>query len=381
MARIRFSRISRISRSLMGIPMVAALLAAMSLPASADSSSYGNDGYGGPISVMTRNMFLGTDLRSIIGAQTSAQFVIAAAASYGEVLASNPSERAGAVAKEILLTQPDVVALQEVYQWRTGPLFDSGAATTTVVDQLAALQAALNALHLHYAPAVLQTNSDLEAPVPAPGINADVRATDRDVILVRTDLPQSLLKVTNAQMGRYSAGLAFPSPVLGQVASKRGWVSVDVTRLGRSTRVVNTHLESFNPSIPATGVIQRAQNSELLSLAGAVTTPVVLAGDFNSGPSAPNALEKPPIEAYNDTLAAGFTDVWAATRPLNSGYTWAINTGDSRTTTTPDQRIDHVYVRGTIQPLTAVRTGMLQTRSALYASDHLGVVAYVWLNR
>jgi endonuclease/exonuclease/phosphatase family metal-dependent hydrolase len=330
---------------------------------------------------MTRNMYLGTDLRPIVGAQTGAEFVAAAAAGYSQVLVSNPSERAAAVAKEILLTQPDIVSLQEVYQWRTGPVFNSAPATTVTVDQLASLQTALTALHLHYAPVVVQVNSDLEAPIPAPGINADVRATDRDVILARTDLPQSLLKVSNPQTGRYDADLAFTSPVLGPVASKRGWVAVGVTRFGRTARVVNTHLESYNPAIPATGIIQRAQNVELLGSVSAVTTPVILSGDFNSGPSEPDAVEKPPIDAYNDTLAVGFADTWSAAHLLGNGYTWAISEGDSRTTATPSQRIDHVYVRGAVQPITDIRTGAIKTPSGLYASDHMGLVAYTWLNR
>jgi endonuclease/exonuclease/phosphatase (EEP) superfamily protein YafD len=332
---------------------------------------------------MTRNMYLGTDLTPIIGAQTPTQFVAAAAAGYGQVLASNTSERSAAVAKEILLTQPDIVSLQEAYQWRTGPLFDAAPAATVTVDQLASLQSALTALHLHYAPVVVQTNSDIEAPVPAPGINADVRQIDRDVILARTDLPQSLLKVTNPQMGHYGTKLAFTSPALGSIEVKRGWLSVDVTRLGRTVRVVNTHLESFNPAIPATAPVQRAQNAELLNaVVGTTSTPVMLTGDFNSGPSAANAAEKPPVDAHNDTLAAGFVDTWTASRPkADTGYTWAINNGDSRTTVTPSQRIDHVYVRGAVQPLLDVRTGTSKTTSGLYASDHLGLVAYVWLVR
>lgn len=371
----------RVLRALLGIPVAIAISVATTSPASADSSSQSNGGFGGPISVMTRNLYVGTDLDPILGAQSAQGFVAAAAAGYNQILASNPSERAAAVAKEIQLTQPDVVSLQEVYQWRTGPVFDPSPATTISVDQLASLQSALSARHLHYAPVVVQTNSDVEAPVPAPGINADVRATDRDVILARTDLPQPLLKVTNPHAGHYATNLAFPSPVLGQVVSKRGWVSVDITRLGRTTRVVNTHLERFNPAIPATSVVQRAQNVELLASVGAVGTPVILSGDFNSGPSGANASEPPPIATFTDTLDAGFVDTWTTTRSPGPGYTWPISDPDSRTTTTPDQQIDHVFTRGAIRPLTDVRTGFFKTPSGLYASDHLGLVAYMWLNR
>jgi endonuclease/exonuclease/phosphatase family metal-dependent hydrolase len=379
---MRILRCHRVFRSLAALLVAVAVLNASGAPASAAVAAQSTNAFGGPLTVMTRNMYIGTDLRPIISAQTGPQFVAAAATGYGQVLASNPAERAKAIAKEILLTQPDVVSLQEVYQWRMGPVFDPAPAATVSVDQLVLLQSALADLHLRYAPVVLQVNADLEAPVPAPGINADLRLIDRDVILARTDLSQSLLKVTNPMMGHYAAALAFTSPVLGPITIKRGWVSIDVTRFGRTARVVNTHLESFNPAIPATGVIQRAQNAQLLSsVVGATTKPVLLSGDFNSGPSASNAAERPPIEAYNDTLAAGFIDTWAATRSPGPGYTWPINTGDSRSAATPDQRIDHVFVRGAVQPLVDVRTGALKTPYGFYASDHLGLVAYTWLHR
>lgn len=371
----------RASRSVVGVALAIALLGIGAPPALADANSQSSNGFGGPISVMTRNMYVGTDLAPLLAAQTPAQFVGAAATGYNQVLASNPHQRAAAVAKEILLTQPDVVSLQEVYQWRTGPLQNSAPASTTTVDQLASLQSALSALHLRYTPAIVQINSDLEAPIPVPGINADVRGTDRDVILVRSDLPSSLLTVSNPKAGRFAADLAFTSPVLGPVASKRGWVSVDVTRLNRTARVVNTHLEAFNATVPATALIQRAQNAELLSSVSAVSTPVILSGDFNSGPSTPTAVDKPPIAAHNDTLAAGFVDTWTTTRSSGPGYTWPINNGDSRTGLIPDQQIDHIYVRGAISPIFDVRTGLVKASSGLYASDHLGVVSYLWLNR
>lgn len=58
----------------------------------------------------------------------------------------------------------------------------------------------------------------------------------------------------------------------------RGWVGPDLTVGDRTVRVVNTHLERFDPAI------QIAQPAELL---GGPATPlrVVILGDLNSAPS------------------------------------------------------------------------------------------------
>ena len=367
-------------RSFRGALAVASVFALLMVAPGTAQGARGERDSRAPISVMTRNMYLGTDLAPLIAAPSFEQFVSAAAAGYGQVLASDVPERAAGLAKEIKNTRPDVVSLQEVYLWRTGPVFDPTPATNVTVDALASLQAALKAEGLEYSSAVVQENADLEAPVPAPGVNADVRLTDRDVILVRSDLPSSELSVSNPQKGQFKVILQFPSPVLGDVSLGRGWVSVDVTRSGLTARVINTHLESYDPNIPPTALVQRAQGAELLgSVIGDTSTPVILSGDFNSGPSRRGAIGDPPIETFNDILAAGFVDTWDATRRFLPGYTWPINNGDSRTITRPDQRIDHVFVRGSIRPRLDVRTGVSKTPSGLFVSDHLGLVAYTWL--
>src|SRR5215471_16392163 len=73
------------------------------------------------VTVMTQNMDDGTDFGPIFGALTLDTLKAAAAATYAEVQASNIPERATALASEIVATQPDVVGLQEVSLWRTGP--------------------------------------------------------------------------------------------------------------------------------------------------------------------------------------------------------------------------------------------------------------------
>jgi hypothetical protein len=73
------------------------------------------------LKVMTRNMDEGTDFGPIFSATTFDQFAAEVAAAYIEVQQSNIPERAAALAREIKAKQPDLVGLQEVSVWRTGP--------------------------------------------------------------------------------------------------------------------------------------------------------------------------------------------------------------------------------------------------------------------
>jgi endonuclease/exonuclease/phosphatase family metal-dependent hydrolase len=103
----------------------------------------------------------------------------------------------------------------------------------------------------------------------------DVRLTDRDVILARTNLPDSKLRRSNEQMGNFVKYASFPLPLL------RGWGSVDVTLRGQTIRFINTHLEPESTD-PAVNVIQVAQGNEILSGPANTYLPVILVGDFNS---------------------------------------------------------------------------------------------------
>jgi endonuclease/exonuclease/phosphatase family metal-dependent hydrolase len=219
----------------------------------------------------------------------------------------------------------------------------------------------------------MQSLFDAEAPVPTEGI--DLRITDRDVILARTDLPRPQLDVFNAQTRRYEAMFTFGSPILGELAVPRAWMSVDVEVLKSRFRFVNTHLESVYPSLPGSDMIQAAQVDELLTATASAEIPVVLAGDFNAnaepGPEYTGAVEK--IESR------GFTDAWKSANPGDPGYTWPLFGEDQASgLTTPNERIDLIFVSGSVPPrpgrtlkvLSAERTGTKEP----WASDHAGVV-------
>jgi endonuclease/exonuclease/phosphatase family metal-dependent hydrolase len=329
------------------------------------------------ITVMTRNMDAGTDLNYILAATDMPSFAAGMAATLAEIRASGFAGRAARLAEEIAAAKPDLIALQEVTLWRTGPMFQPPA-TVVLYDQLDLLMAELKKRKLHYGIVAVQPLLDAEAPVPTELI--DLRITDRDVILARTDLPRPQFDVSNVQTHRYEAIFRFGSPVLGELAVPRGWMSVDVEVLKTQFRFVNTHLENVYPFLPDGGQVQAAQVEELLAWTATAGMPVVMAGDFNAnaepGPEHTGAVEK--------IVAAGFADAWRTANPGDSGYTWPLFGEDQASgPKNPNERIDLVFAGGRVPgwPVRAVsivaaeRTGALEP----WASDHAGVVAKVWL--
>ena len=164
---------------------------------------------------------------------------------------------------------------------------------------------------------VVSTTDDFEVTRRAAGRLTDLRITDRDALLVRTD---RLARVTDPRSAHYAAVRVVPSwPA--PVDSPRGWTSIDY-RLDRRTtvRIFDTHLEV---SGPRAGRIQQRQADELLGMVASSPFPVVVVGDFNSDPADP----------YTDTyrrLTAVLHDAWTTARPADPGRR-AARTGCSTT--------------------------------------------------
>ncbi len=329
------------------------------------------------VTVMTRNMDAGTDMNYILAATDQTSFVLGMAATLAEIKASDFAGRAALLADEIAVAHPDLIALQEVTLWRTGPIMQPPA-TEILADQLDLLMAALAKRKLHYAIVAVQSLMDAEAPVPTELI--DLRITDRDVILARTDLPRSQFDLSNAQTHRYQAEFTFGSPILGELVIPRGWMTVDVEVLKSRFRFVNTHLESVYPSVPESAQLQAAEVNELLAALADPGMPVVLAGDFNA-----NAEPGPEHTGSVETIqAAGYVDAWKWVNLGDPGYTWPLFGEDQLSgPTTPNERIDLIFTGGEIQRffgrdpnvVSAVRTGVNPPRS----SDHAGVVVILRL--
>jgi endonuclease/exonuclease/phosphatase family metal-dependent hydrolase len=332
----------------------------------------GADSSNSTVTVMTRNVDAGTDLGYIFAATDENSFVQGMAATLAELQASNFQQRAARLVAELGATMPDLIALQEVTLWRTGPI-QQPPATTILYDQLDLILAEMGKNNLHYGVVAVQSELDAEAPVPSAGI--DLRLTDRDVILARLDRPQSQFDLFNAQTHRYRSVFSFGNPILGQITVPSGWLAVDVVADGSKFRFVNTHLQSTVPGLPQAEQIQREQADELLASLLFTSTPVVLAGDLNS-----NAEPGPEYTGTAQQVAnAGFVDAWKFAHPADPGYTWPLFGEDQNGgPVTPNERIDLIFAGGPLQfwlgntptVLSAVRTGTTPP----YGSDHAGLV-------
>ncbi len=317
--------------------------------------------------VMTRNMDLGSDFGYIFEVLATtpndqSALLLAITRTYLQVLASNIPARADALAAEIQVTQPDLVALQEVSTISSGPF--GAAATTVVEDQLDALLDALEKRDLHYAAVIINKNADVTLPsLDASFQNlVEVRLVDHDVVLARTDLPRSEFKLTNFQKGNFAAAVVLP--IAGaNVTFPNGWIAIDAKLRGKTYRFVNTHLSTASS-------VQAAQTQELLSGALSTDIPVVLSGDLNSDAHAPSFSNGP---AYGMLVSAGFLDVWNMIHPTDPGLTWPLFGEDPAFgPTSLVERIDLILAKGRgIQATAILRTGT----TAPFASDHVGLVA------
>jgi endonuclease/exonuclease/phosphatase family metal-dependent hydrolase len=354
------SHLRRLARLATAAAMVVASLGLIAPPAHAD---------GGPkVAVMTRNLYLGGDLTPSITAPTQPAFLTANAALLRHVDLLDFPARAALIAEEIRERKPDLVGLQEVAQWRTGPIGDPAPATEVRYDYLALLMAELARSGHQYDIAVVGEEADLEAPAGAPYL-LDVRLTMRDVILVRHG---GRIKVTGTSSGNFTNNLVFPlAGTGGTVTSTRGWTAADAVLGSRTFRFVNTHLEAFHPGVRA------LQAQELLRGPLAVPGRVILVGDLNSGPELPDPNNR---LAFLALVAGGMVDTWPIVHPGEPGYTSGLGDDLTAPADNATHRIDMVLIRGTVVPTASEVFGASrQTPGGRWASDHLGHQAVLTL--
>ncbi|MFQ5456983.1 MAG: endonuclease/exonuclease/phosphatase family protein [Myxococcota bacterium] len=371
------------------------------------------------VEVMTMNQYLGADLTPVIAAPDLPSFVAAATAALNQIAANNFPERADALARLINDREPDLVGLQEVFNFSfdpdgAGPIpFINGPPPFT--DHLAETLRALND-HADddsdsdggepwQVLAVVQ-NLDLILPgFPVPGLGVvDLRVTDRDVILGRGAVAASAVPVAfpcakpSVDGCNYDLIASAASP-LGPIDIERGWVGVDATVDGKDVRFVNTHLEVQNPdpTNPFSSLVQDGQARQLIgTLAFTPSSPgrsLIVVGDINSSPVdpvIPGPLPLPPpfdagiIPPYTSFVGAGYTDAWTL-RPGNKpGFTCCQAADLLNVTSIHDERIDMLF---SLDPLTKVKAKVLgakqkdkSTPSNLWPSDHSSVVGRLTFN-
>jgi endonuclease/exonuclease/phosphatase family metal-dependent hydrolase len=388
------------SRLRRGIPLIAisVLLALIvAVPQAASGQSPGtNQGTTGDdmdvnreqkITVMSRNVYLGTDLTPIVASfSTGDPETIKTAVDKGwsNIKKTNLPERAEALADEIKQSKPMLINLQEAELYRTGrpdAFTDPTPATNVDMDFLVILQEKLADRGLDYTPVQVTENFDFEVP----GHEQDLRLTDRDAILAPTELLQSgELQLSKVEAHSFNDGNLLSLP--NGLPITRGWGQVDVSTGGHDFRLINTHLEPecfaahCDPQVAAfiNDLQMRQANEILLGPANPDTTdlPVILAGDYNS------RADGTGTGTYANLIGAGFADTWSSTHRKELGYTCCQAADLRNRPSALDQRIDLVLFRnGEGKDLRALEADILgeklvdRTPSGLWPSDHAGVVA------
>lgn len=387
------------------LTVVAALLTALGLVlvplGSAEAKKPDHQKRGKPLTVMTRNLYLGADInRPVLAAaaaeaahpgDTAAIVTALANATYQTraiVDQTNFNVRARLLAKEFKKTNPALVGLQEVALWRHGA-YEPGAigvpnATTVDYDFLAILLQALRKKGLHYKAVQVGDRADVEAPsftgtFADPGPSAqDVRLTMRDVILKRK---RSDVKVLDSGNALYSHNLSIT--VSGVTFSfARGYNWVDVRHGSKKFRFINTHLEAFSSDLAL------AQAQEMVANAPSPTRTNLIVCDCNSDPL--NHTVKTSIgdtqqhsAPYDYITGQGFADEWLRWKPAAQGWTSGLSElVNDPTAAGFDHRIDMVFARkaggGGLRVdrgwVTGTKVSDRDPGTGLWPSDHGGVV-------
>ncbi len=317
---------------------------------------------GPPVTVMTRNLYLGSELGSLFAAQSEQQLVGATTQIWANMIASDFPKRADVLAAEVAEHRPLLIGLQEVSRWDA-----VSPAGTLTVDFLPILLDALAARGQHYEAVSISDAFEGTLPAIVPDLGfAQVTLLDRDVILARSDVPPAQLTVLHEETGLFDAALELPV-LTQQLRIERGWNLVDVRVRNRTFRFVNSHLEAFDPG----EVIRIQQAQELVDGPLATDLPVVLLGDFNSDAET-NGLA---YEILTDE--GGFEDAWRTANPGDPGLTCCHEADLRNEVVDLRSRIDLILVRDGVRVRELERVGVdpaMRTPSGLWPSDHAGVV-------
>ncbi|HEX6116895.1 MAG TPA: endonuclease/exonuclease/phosphatase family protein, partial [Solirubrobacterales bacterium] len=264
--------------------VVATALGALALPAGA---SAGKD----EVTVMSRNIYLGSDLSPAINAPDVQTAIDGAGQIYNEVTRTNFPERAVLLADEIKDAKADLVGVQEAALWQQqipsdlgGPPIGPGTVPASDV-RYDFRELLMDQLGSKYRVVVSQDEFTGELPADidgedepgtVSGEDLDFRLTMHDMIIARKGV-----KTSKEKSGNYEN--RFQTSIGGiPVFADRGWVSAQAKVGDAKFRFVNTHLEAFGD--PA---IRAAQAEELVDGPAKSRKNVVLTGDMNSSKNDP----------------------------------------------------------------------------------------------
>ena len=326
----------------------------------------------GIVKVMSRNVYIGTDVDDILEGTTPEQILLLVTGAFQEVQNTDFPSRAKALATEIEKTMPHLVGLQEMskfYIQSPGDLVMDGdvPAEDLYLDFSEVLMGALADKGLNYRIVATVENADVELPMVNLTVDSipfdDVRIKDHDVILARNDV-----KTSNPVAVRYHSMLVVEVDDTTNITIPRGYVAVNAEIEGLPVVFANTHIESV-PDID----LRMAQVTQLLDAFKDESSPVIIVGDFNSRATTG--------ESYNHVLLEGYTDTWIM-NPLTyntDGYTYGHESNLRNESPNLSIRIDFVFAGPQGDPV--IGEGFVlgdekrdKTENGLWPSDHAGVV-------
>jgi endonuclease/exonuclease/phosphatase family metal-dependent hydrolase len=371
-----------------------------------------------PVTVMTRNLYLGADLTAALTAGNAGNpeaFSNAVGQVINDVATTNFPVRAVSLATEIKGANPDFVGLQEAALWRQQIPGDGGpeipgtgqSATQVKYDFIQNLLDELNKgaksskacsqakkkgkkkgkkvkpCYQGYSLLSVQEEFGLEAPGdtdnsnatgntvgPFQGIDADGRLTMRDAILAKKGVGITATNISGGNFSTLFAPDVFGSPF----PVKRGFTQADVKIHGKRLHLVDTHFEAFdsgvvnptnNQGFVARGKVREAQAKELLAGPLKSSLPTILLGDLNSN--------VPPVQSGDEL---GYQAL------LNGGFSERTNAPTSCCYNDPllqhpndpgrDHQVDHVMTNSS--KITLSKSGLTSLyANGLWSSDHAGV--------
>lgn len=316
-----------------------------------------------PLTVMTYNVYVGSSADPLLNVENLLQAPTEVAKVYNNVVAADFPSRAAAIAKIINTYQPHLIGLQEISLIRKQSPGDflpdnPTLAEDVFLDYLQIFMDALQTEGLDYRVAAKVENLDVEMPIfTATGLD-DVRLTDYDVILSRSDV-----EISHPTSANFDTKLKIE--LLG-LEIERGYTAVNATVAGNTYRFVNTHLEA------TTQDVRVAQIQELVDILAGETLPIILLGDFNTRATHGTG--------YQTIISAGYEDLWQMDSE-GTGNTCCQDSDILNEISDLTDRIDQIFVRN-LQPVNVVThtVGDKSTdrlASGLWPSNHAGVVALI----
>ena len=319
----------------------------------------------GEMTVMTLNVYFGTDLSPVFTTKDLPGLIVTIARMWEEVQATDIPARARSIAHQIAAAAPDLVGLQEIARWSTG----TPGAMSVSHDFLLLILEALQTEGAFYTPIAIAKGLDQAGPLDMKGNFLQIE--DRDAVLLRIEPVPTRVRPYNIEARTFTTLFQAPNPVVGLLQAPRSWIVIDAMLDDQKFRFIETHLESLDHAV------QVAQAKELTAGPANIQLPVILVGDFNS-----NGNQQPDVpdntSTYPELITAGFQDAWAVANPGDSGNT-CCHAPDLRNITSElDRRLDLILSRGAITPISAKLVGAessVRTASGVWPTDHAGVLA------